>query len=227
MASRKKKTGSTIFVWLVVLAVLAGIGWWLWMHRARFAEYMLQNTTPSAPQSAAGEKTGDVIHLRGKLQVVTPPRDTALGVSADAVVLLRIVEMYQWHEQCDGDACRYGTMWSRMQINSNAFHERNGHENPRAPFSDARFQAGELKLGEFSVDAALAAGQRAPIDYPVPADALPPNLAATFSVVDGFLYAGGNPAHPQPGTLRIRYRIIPAGEVEITGVKYGHRVEAK
>jgi len=228
MKGRKKKAGSSIVGWLIVLAVLAGIGWWLWAHRARLAEYMPQSTTSSTPgPDTTGEKPGEVVHLRGKLQVVAPARDTALGISADALVLLRLVETYQWHEQCDGDACHYAMMWSRLQINSNGFHELKGHENPHAPFAGARFEAGEVKLGGLSIDVALAAGQRMPIEYPVKADMLAPNLAATFSVVDGVLYAGGDPARPQPGTLRIRYRIIPAGDVEITGVKRGQRIEAK
>lgn len=226
MTRRKNKAGSSFVGWLIVLAVLVGIGWWLWTHRARLAEYMPQATTVTSP--AAGEKAGEVVRLRGKLQVASPARDTELGISADALVLLRLVETYQWHEQCDGDSCHYALMWSRLQINSNRFREPKGHENPHAPFAAARFEAAGVKLGGFDIDVALAAAQHAPIEYPVKADMLAPNLAATFSVVDGVLYAGGDPAKPQPGTLRIRYRIVPVGgDVDITGVKHGQRIEAK
>ena len=64
-------------------------------------------------------------------------------------------------------------------------------------------------------------------DYPVKTSALPPNMAATFNVTDGVLYAGGDAAHPQIGTVRVRYRIVPAGEVELAGVKRGNRLETK
>ena len=228
MTGRKKKGGTPIIGWLIVVATLAGIGTWLYLHQGRLKEYMSPPAAQPSLPAAAGDKSGEVVHMKGKLQVPTPVRDTELGVSADAVLLARSVEMYQWFEQCGEDnVCRYSLTWSRMPMDSSKFHEPKGHENPPAPLKSMSFQASEIKLGEFTVDPALAVAQRIPVDYPVKADALAQNLAATFTVVDGMLYAGGDPAHPQAGTLRIRYRIVPAGEVEITGIKHGSRIEAK
>lgn len=226
MASRKKKSGTSIVGWLIVIVLLVGVGAWLWLHREQLKDYMPQ--TPTTQTATSGDKSGDAVRLKGRLRVVTPARDPELGISADAVVLFRIVEMYQWLEQCNEESvCDYSLRWSRMQLDSNKFREPKGHENPRAPFASARFDASEVKLGEFTVDAAVAAGQRTQVEYPVKADSLAPNLAASFTAVDGLLYAGGDPAHPQPGTLRIRYRVIPPGEAEITGVRRGNRIEAK
>lgn len=235
MAPRRKQSISlgrvALFVALI-LAVIAGV--WAWQHRARVQSAVSTITTElPLPTQNAGSAQSDVnaavaTKVSGKLSIHRPPRDTQLGISADAAILLRIVEMYQWHERCElaGGACSYDQSWSSGQVDSSKFRVPAGHVNPPAPFADARFVAGEIKLGDLVVDPKLLNAQSA-VEYRVSADSLPPNLEATFSVIDGVLYAGGDAAHPQVGTVRVRYRIVPAGEVELSGIRRGNRLEVK
>ena len=235
MARRRKQSISlgrvALFVALI-LAVIAGV--WAWQHRARVQSAVSTITTElPLPTQNAGSAQSDVnaavaTKMSGKLSIHRPPRDTQLGISVDAAILLRIVEMYQWHERCElaGGACSYDQSWSSGQVDSSKFRVPAGHVNPPAPFADARFIAGEIKLGDLVVDPKLLNAQSA-VEYRVSADSLPPNLEATFSVIDGVLYAGGDAAHPQVGTVRVRYRIVPAGEVELSGIRHGNRLEAK
>lgn len=234
MPRRRKQSISfgriALFVALI-LAVLAGV--WAWQHRARVQSIASTISTelPLPVQNAGSapptpNAVAEAAKVSGKLSIHRPPRDAQLGVSADAAILLRIVEMYQWTERCDGANCRYEQAWSGAQIDSSKFRTPAGHRNPPAPFADARFIAGEIKLGDLSVDPKLLNTQAA-VEYRVSADSLPPNLEATFSVIDGALYAGGDAAHPQVGTVRVRYRIVPAGEVELSGILRGNRLEAK
>ncbi|MFT3789533.1 MAG: TMEM43 family protein [Rudaea sp.] len=235
MARKRKSKVSPggIALW-VALILLALAGMWAWQHRARVPAAVatiareLPAPAPSAGPPPSGADAAVAAKVGGKLVVRRPPRDARIGVSADAAVLLRVVEMYQWHERCelDGGACSYEKSWSPGRVDSGRFRAPAGHENPPAPFADARFVAGEIRLGDLVVDPKLLDAQAAK-DYPVKESALPPNLAATFSVVDGVLYAGGDAAHPQIGTVRVRYRIVPAGEVELAGVKRGNKLEAK
>ncbi len=181
--------------------------------------------TAASPAEATAAVAAKV---SGKLSLKHAPRDAQLGVAADAAMLLRIVEMYQWHERCElaGGACSYTASWSSGHVDSAKFREPKGHENPPLPFADARFAAGEIRLGDLVVEPKLLEAQ-ATQDYPVKAAALPLNMAATFNVVDGVLYAGGDAAQPQVGVVRVRYRIVPAGEVELTGVRRGNRLQAQ
>ena len=226
MARRKKSSLSLgRIAALVALLVLAALGWWAWQQRAQWRTGAQPAQSGRVEPSAA---QGMPQQLSGKLQVIKPPRDKELGiVVSDAVILLRNVEMYQWHEQCAGDTCRYALAWSDKRVDTRKFREPAGHENPAAPFTDARFVAQDVRLGDTGIDPGLIAAQEQSLEYPVKAAALPPNLAASFSVIDGALYAGGDPAHPQAGLLRIRYRIVPAGEVTVSGVRRGNRLEAK
>lgn len=241
--NRKKKISKPrIGVWVVLgLLILAGFLAWQYRKQLHSVAMMASSevalaqhgepTSASPSKSIADDKAGGTdaaVKLVGKLQIQKPPHDTQLGVVADdAVILFRKVEMYQWQEHCDGAGCGYDNAWSDRHIDSSKFRERAGHENPLAPFADARFAAGEVKLDELNVDPELILSQHPAIDYAVKANALPPNLAASFSVVDGVLYAGGDAAHPQVGTLRIRYRIVPGGEVSVSGVRRGTKLEAR
>jgi hypothetical protein len=152
-----------------------------------------------------------------------PARDGQLGVSANAAVLFRHVEMYQWQEHCEAAACRYETAWS-APVDSHKFHDRQGHENPSAPFNDAVFFAPGLKLGVYTLDPDLAVAQLQTTEFAVHDANLPPNLAASFGEHDGALYAGGDPAHPVVGEVRIRYRVVPTGPVSLNGVLRGGKL---
>ncbi len=226
MARRKKLSSRRIAGW-VAIALLVLLGGWAWQHRSQLRPPIsIGGTKPVLPAPTTSAGPAASVQVSGKLQIQSPPRDAELGVSAgDAALLLRSVAMYQWQEHCAGGTCRYAAEWSPRRVDSSKFRVRAGHENPAAPFADARF-AGDLRLGGLSVDADLVAAQHPPIDYAVKPGALPPNLAATFSVVDGVLYAGGDAAHPKIGTLRISYRIVPAGEISLSGVRHGNRLEA-
>jgi transmembrane protein TMEM43 len=220
---RKKNQGRSAIAGLVLLAVALALGYGAWRHRASFQSLFPEKPAPVVEDAGSAAKQ----QLHGKLQVLKQPRDPDLGITVPEVALLRNVSMYQWQEHCNGDDCSYALAWSAQHIDSTKFHSPAGHENKRPPFFNARFFAGELRLGDVAIDPAILTEQHAPVDYPIDSAALPPNLAATFSVVDGLLYAGGDPAHPTAGMLRIAYRIIPAGEVDLAGVRRGNRLEAQ
>jgi len=93
-----------------------------------------------------------------------------------------------------------------------------------------RFSTNDLRLGAFRVDAAALGNQRLgsalqarPVPYPVNSAKLPSNLAITFRDVNGALYAG-DPEHRAVGDVRVSYRIIPAGKIDIIGIQRGDRV---
>lgn len=234
MPRKRKQTispGRIAAIVVLILLLLAGV--WAWQHRSRVQSAVSTiSTALPLPTQGTGSPKPDAsaasvpIKTSGKLAVRHAAHDSQLGVTAEAPVLVRIVEMFQWVEHCEGANCRYEKAWSGPHIDSGKFRVAEGHQNPSAPFADARFVAGEIRLGELVVDPKLLEGHAA-VDYPVKAGALPPNMEATFNVVDGVLYAGGDAAHPQVGTVRVRYRVVPAGEVELAGVRRGNRLEAK
>ncbi|HET6546146.1 MAG TPA: TMEM43 family protein [Rhodanobacteraceae bacterium] len=168
---------------------------------------------------------GRLVSISGPLAARQPARDPELGISADALLLIRHVEMLQWRERCVADACSYTKVWSAQPIDSHAFREANGHVNPgRFPFAQARFQAADLHIGAFDVSESPPAAGARPVAFPVRVAQLPPNLAATFREHNGALYAGNDPDHPAIGDLRVSYRMVPLGAPEVTGIQRGDRL---
>lgn len=229
MARRARRRGSARPL-LLTLAVLAAAGAaWYWLSRHPGLPTVV--IPAAAPVAAHADRVdprndGRAVSLSGTLQAVRPARDTELGVTADAVVLEREVRMLQWKERCAGNDCSYALAWSDRVIDSHAFREAQVHRNGTPfPFSGQRFSAGELRLGAYVVDAALAASGAALERYPVTVSRLPPNLAATFRDCDGG-FCSGDPAHPASGDLRVDYRIVAAGQRTLTGIQHGSRLQA-
>jgi len=235
----KKSNAPRVIVLILVLGV-AALLLYFWMRHRPSATDASSSTAPiseNAPLAVPLDRIvpsneGRTIALSGKLDVRTPARDTQLGVSADAVMLLRFSEMLQWLEQCAGDKCEYKKVWSPQLIRSGKFREQEGHKNPdRLPLTSARFSAPEVRLGAFRIDAATignyrltAALQVQPVAFPVSSSQLPSNLAISFRDSNGVLFAGNDPAHPAIGDIRVSYRIIPATDVQLTGIQRGDRL---
>jgi hypothetical protein len=213
---------------VVLLLVTAAALWFAYTHRNRT---LADADRAKILRDVAADKIdpandGIRVRISGQLDAGGLARDSRLGVgAANAAVLFRDVEIYQWLEHCQASACRYDSGWS-VPVDSNKFREPKGHENPPAPFASALFFAPGLKLGGFAIDPDLCVAQLHATAYPVYAANLLPNLAATFAEHDGVLYAGGDPAHPAVGEVRVSYRIVPLGAASLTGVQREAKLSA-
>jgi len=212
MARRKRKSRlshARIAMFAIVIALIAVAGWFGYAHLSGQLQQSIGGTI--APR-----------RIEGVLAATGPVRDGQLGVSANAGVLFRHVEMYQWQEHCDG-ACRYDQSWS-APVDSRRFREPKGHENPQTPFNDSVFFAPGLQLAGYAVDPDLLVAQLRASAYPAHGANLPPNLAASFTERDGVLYAGGDPAHPAIGEVRVSFRVIATGPATLNGVLRGGKL---
>lgn len=238
-----KKTNAPRVILLILVLGAAALLAYAWTRHRNVASGNATSGTTTGTSSENGplvvpadhivaSNEGRTVSVSGKLDVRTPARDTQLGVSADAVMLLRFSEMLQWLEQCAGDKCEYKKVWSPQLINSRKFKEQEGHKNPeRLPLTLARFASADLRLGAFRIDAATignyrlgAALQIKPIPFPVTSAQLPSNLAISFRDFNGGLFSGNDPEHPAIGDVRISYRIIPASDVQVIGIQRGDRL---
>lgn len=224
MARRRKSSTPRIAIAVAAIAIVI-VGLWFAMQRMHPSSVPQVGTERVTADHVDAANEGHSVNVTGKLQIGKPAHDPQLGISADAAILFRDVYMLQWREHCDGSACRYDTGWMRQAIDSHKFRVAVGHENPPLPFADARFSASEIRLGAFTIDPDLIATPMAAIAYPVRADALPPNLAATFHEVNGILLTGGDGA-PSVGAVHVAYRVVPLETVSLTAVQHGAKLTA-
>jgi hypothetical protein len=225
MARRKRsaKVRSTKFILLGGVAVLVVVAGWFgyrYLSSIRNAE-RARVVVETAADHIDPANEGLHVKVSGQLSAASSARDRDFATGSKAAMLFRKVEMLQWQEHCAGADCTYEKVWSGSAIDSHKFRTPAGHENPPLRIISARFDAADIHLGAFEVDPALIEAQLKAADHAVRAIELPPNLAATFSEHDGVLYAGGDPAHPDVGTVRISYRAVPLGAASLTGAQRG------
>lgn len=153
---------------------------------------------------------GQLVFVSGPVQIASPAHDAQFGVSADAVALVRKVEMFQWHET-NGDIRSYDMDWVDHPVDSSSFAQPAGHQNPGAfPFAAARFDSPDVRVGGFRLGPKLVDGIPGVEDFTPDLKSLPPNMAATFQAHDDALVTSTDPDHPRLGDLRVSWmRIAP------------------
>lgn len=233
--ARRRKQGRGRRTLIVALALaLIGVAVWQYLqrHPGSWPAWKLA-TTPhagDAPAVAADApdpaNEGRRVRVAGVLRASAPARDRELGISVDAPVLLRTVQMRQWLERCDAQQCHYALGWADQPVDSSRFRDPAGHANAAAwPLRSARFVAGELRLGAFVVDPALLPRDAPGTPWPVTLAQLPPNLVASFRSEGGELLTG-DPARPAVGDLRVRFAVVAGGPLALSGVQRGGRLVA-
>jgi hypothetical protein len=179
-------------------------------------------------------REGKLVHVSGGATAAAPVDDPAFGVSLPALALRRVVQMYQWKETRDSKEerttgggkrtvteYRYRTEWDDDAIDSGDFRE-GGHDNPGPlPYANETWRASPIRLGAFTLSDEAAGeidGWERVADDRVQ---LPPNLAASFRLDDGWYVTSAEPASPEVGDVRVRFDYIPEGVVSVVARQQG------
>ena len=187
---------------------------------------------------------GKLIHVSGTVTTDSAPSDDDFAISAPGVRLVRNVEMYQWKEESHSETTKklgggeetittytYSKEWDDSPINSGAFKQPSGHQNPEMDVRGRSFQIPEGKLGAFNLDQPVLDGIGG--DQPM---AIKPDQAAAIdaayagtkkvSIDNGRIYLGWNPSSPAIGDYRISYEVAPLGVISVIGQQQGSQFQA-
>jgi hypothetical protein len=171
------------------------------------------------------DEQGYMVRIVGDLQVVESPLDQQFNQQTDQPILIRHVQMFQWHETQFGGPPAYELDWEDKPIDSSHFVHPEGHTNPGAfPLQSQQFYAGAVRLNDFvlstSILHALSGSQ------PVTPDLrkLPSNLAASFSLYDGHLVTSAVPSNPQVGDIRVGWEAVPTQTVTVVAKVNGNKL---
>lgn len=170
---------------------------------------------------------GRMVRISGTPRVVEAPYDPDFNQQAATPVLTRHVRMFQWRELRLGGNVTYELDWADTPQDSSHFAQPQGHANPGSfPVASKRFDAGDVELGGYRLDAALV--HALPDSEPVApvVKALPANLAASFSLQDGALVTSANAGNPRPGDLQVSWSAVPLQEVTVIARVDGDRLVA-
>lgn len=222
-----------------IVFVVGGVGLLFWgegraVKRAKALDEgaaTVISVPANAPQPA---NEGRLVHFSGRTESFETVRDPVFGVVADAVRLVRRVEMYQWRETKSSEERKtlgggtetvttydYETTWSDRPIDSDSFKEPGGHENPEMPLLGETVVADPVVLGDWILSDVFV-GQ---LDRQEPRPMADSDLAGVstpwrdrLDVRDGGFYLPvGSDRAPQIGDVRISFQVVPHATVSVIG----------
>jgi hypothetical protein len=173
-----------------------------------------------------------LVHVTGMATTKETLSDPDFGVSATAIRLRRVAQMYQWEEKSESKKVKkaggkevtettytYSKVWSNRPIDSSSFKEREGHENPATmPFESQSWEAKAVTLGAFDLPPSLVGKITNEESLPVGSgegDSKSAKLPENIKVNSGGFYRGDDPATPAIGDLRIDFKVVKPGTVSI------------
>jgi hypothetical protein len=174
------------------------------------------------------------VHVSGESRASEPVTDPAFAVSIPALALRREVEMFQWEENKSTTTRRtsgggeettttysYDKDWDDDLVDSSDFRE-SGHDNPaEMPYRGEEWRASPIHLGGFVLSDAAAAELGGWRRVDLAGVQLPPNLAASFRLDDGWFVTSENPDAPKVGDVRVRFEYIPEGPTSVVARQQG------
>lgn len=224
-----------ILIGLVMVLVSVGVLFWNEGRALHMAQSLAEGKGAVVPVSADkvdASNEGKLVHVSGPASAGGELEDPDFMVAAPgALRLRRVVEMYQWEEDSKRETRKklgggeetvttysYSKVWSSRLISSTSFKET-GHGNPsQMPFPDAEEMADPVRLGAFVLGRDLTGKlddwQALPVKGEAPED-------LDVKLHDGGFYKGADPANPKIGDARVRFQIVPAGDVSLVAVQAG------
>ncbi len=159
---------------------------------------------------------GYLVRVAGPIKVVENPFDAEFGQRAPVPVLIRHVEMFQWREVRLGGDVHYELDWVDRPVDSSRFAQPAGHTNPeRFPVQGKQFDAGQVRVGGYVLSPRVLHALPGSDELVPDVKAVPPNLAASFTLNDRYLTTSAKPAQPRLGDLRVSWEAVPAQEVTV------------
>ncbi|MEI6707560.1 MAG: TMEM43 family protein [Methylococcales bacterium] len=200
-----------------------------------------QGMVISVPADAVNPSNdGKLVHTQGLATTQDILQDMVFSVAVPAIQLQRHVAMYQWKETEKSETQEkvggsktttktysYDKTWSDEQINSSQFKKVAEHNNPPMSYKSQTFQAQNVSLGAFKLNANQIGRLSGEQDFPVQNVQAPAQLAGKNlnNTGTGF-YLGNNPADPQIGDLQISFKIINPSNISLVAEQTGNSFSA-
>ncbi|MBN1997202.1 hypothetical protein JW935_06610 [candidate division KSB1 bacterium] len=176
---------------------------------------------------------GKLIHVTGMAETNEILTDPVFGVSANAIKLERIVEMYQWQEEKESTTRKkvgggtetvtkytYRKGWSDKPIKSSDFDTPQGHENPPFKYESSEITANKVSLGAFTLSPSLVRKIGQYTTLPVKPGSRIPREPWARVYGEGF-YIGANPSSPQLGDIRVQFKVVKPTQVSVIAAQQG------
>ncbi len=175
---------------------------------------------------------GKLVHLFGRTAVREALADSEFPVSVKAIKLLREVEMFQWQERTHSETREklggstetvttytYAKAWGTTPVDASTFQKPQGHTNPASmAYQNRTYRAKEVQLGAFRLNLSLIGrmSHSEEVSLTGKSTKVPYRMAGKRVTLQGSaFYLGRDPANPQVGDLRIRFKAVMPATVSV------------
>jgi Transmembrane protein 43 len=181
---------------------------------------------------------GKFVHVGGEATTEETLDDPLFNLSAKAIRLRRVVQMYQWKESSETKTRKklgggeerittynYDRTWTDAPIDSSRFKKPDGHHNPSDwPFKTWTKQAQTVTLGAFKLPANLVdqigGKEPLPVDQAT-LDALPEEARSKLKLDGGRFYRGDDPSSPEVGDMTVAFEQVKPQVVSLLAQQSG------
>lgn len=189
------------------------------------------------------EMEGHFIHGIGETGTPETLVDSELGITLNAIHLVRKVEMYQWKENSTTETVEkiggtketittytYEPAWSSSLIQSSSFRDpdaRTKHANPaQMTYQGQSWSAQQVMIGAYTLSPGLvrqiSANQA--VDYTNSEIAnIPDSIKSEADISTNQIYIG-TPGSPQIGDVRISHQVAMPGQVSLLGKLFNGQI---
>ena len=180
--------------------------------------------------------------ISGNATTPEKPADDVFGVSAPAIRLKRLVEIYQWKEKKEESkqtklgggeetvtTYTYTKAWEDHIEDSSDFKHPEGHQNPeRKPYETVEFDSSDVSVGAFKLSSKLIDQMKdfEPLSIDEQSAPLPAGVSKKMKLAGGGIYMGSNPDSPEVGDSRIRFQVVKPGPVSVIGLQTGNSFQS-
>ncbi len=244
--SRIRESIKSFLIGIVLFLVSFPVLWWNEGRAVQAADSFDEGATsvvsvPSDRVDPANE--GKLVHVSAAALVHESLRDPVFAVSAEALRLMRVVEIYEWIEEEKTETAKnvggsetktttytYSKKWSEKLADSSAFKQKADHTNPTTmPYDGKDMVATDAKLGAFSLpDEAikrLAKFEDVVVDEAAKAK-LAPELMSRAQLAEGKIFLGKSASDPAVGDVRISFRVIRPQILSVIAQQFGSTLRA-
>lgn len=187
------------------------------------------------------ELNNRLVHVSGMASTAEVLSDGDFNIGRKVLRLERQVEMFQWAESKSSKTrdklgggketittYDYDRKWHRDRVNSDSFEKPSGHSNPQPRYLSRSLVAEQASLGAFHLRSALVGQLSSWTDVSIDESTLlskaETDARLQFKSAGGYLYFGTpsvDPAAPQVGDLRIKFRVVEPMTVSLLSQQQG------
>jgi len=154
---------------------------------------------------------GKLVIVSGQIAATSTLKDEFFDISMSTVKLKRVVEMYQWAQNCEND-CVYYQTWSENVIDSKNFDD--AHQNPDTKqYESKEYFEENVHLGAYTLPEKLVNDLY--YDTVMGPDEISGVYAGRYNLIGEYITNSENPETPAVGDFRISYKYVKDKDVTV------------